>query len=261
MIAKETLMEYLRGEGIEAIGALPFSECRVQKPHLLTFSPKTALMFLIPYYVPTKEHNLSLYAVAGDYHTFLAQCFDRILPKLRQDFPEAAFIGFTDHSPIDEREAAAKAGLGILGDNGLLIHARYGTFHFIAEILTDLEIDTQAQKIEHCEHCGRCRTACPTPGGCLSALTQKKGELTAEEEEILLRCGSCWGCDACQLCCPHNRHVEPTPISFFYRDRIPVLTSECLNAMSDSFFATRAYAWRGRAVIARNLALLKNKQS
>lgn len=257
MIPKETLTEYLHAAGIPAAGTVPFSACKIQKQHLLTFPAKTALMFLIPYYVPTGEHNLSLYAVAGDYHYYLRGFFDRILPTLHEAFPDASFAGFTDHSPIDEREAAAKAGLGIFGDNGLLIHPRYGTFHFIGEILTDLETDAEVHEIGHCEHCGRCRTACPTPGDCLSALTQKKGVLTAEEEATILRHGSCWGCDACQNCCPHNRNIEETPIDFFHRDRIPILTSERLDAMSDEFFATRAYAWRGRAVIARNLALFE----
>ena len=94
---------------------------------------------------------------------------------------------------------------------------------------------------------------------CLSALTQKKGELTTEEEEAILRGGLAWGCDACQLACPHNirvlREELNTRIPYFAEDRLTRLDSQILSHMSDEAFATRAYAWRGRKVIQRNCAL------
>ncbi len=260
MIASQKLIDCMLSSGVPVVGAIPFSDCRIQKKHLLHFSPKTALMFLIPYYVHTEEHNLSLYAISGDYHYYLKTLFDTLLPSLHQAFPGAIFEGFTDHSPIDERHAAAAAGLGIYGDNGLLIHKSYGTFHFIGEILTDVETDAHSHPIMQCEHCGLCKRSCPTPGDCLSAITQKKGELTPDEENLMLQYNTCWGCDCCQTCCPHNQNVAETPIHFFHQNRIPILTEEILNGMSDEVFATRAYAWRGRAVIERNLRLFASKK-
>jgi epoxyqueuosine reductase QueG len=72
-----------------------------------------------------------------------------------------------------------------------------------------------------------------------------------------------WGCDLCQTACPHTRRVirdgYTTPIPFFHESRIPRLTSETLDAMDPSSFKTRAFSWRGRATIARNLAAYEQK--
>jgi epoxyqueuosine reductase len=68
---------------------------------------------------------------------------------------------------------------------------------------------------------------------CLSALTQKK-RLTQEEEELLQAHSLVWGCDTCQLVCPHNHGVENTPLAFFREERIPVLTQEILSYLQES---------------------------
>lgn len=98
---------------------------------------------------------------------------------------------------------------------------------------------------------------------CLSAVTQKKGELTPEEAAYIRKYGSAWGCDICQTSCPLVRRAiereAKTPIEFFYRDRISTLTSGTVNAMSDEEFAARAFSWRGRKTILRNLALFEEQ--
>ena len=82
-----------------------------------------------------------------------------------------------------------------------------------------------------CEDCGRCKTACPTGilrgegKDCLSAITQKKGELTHEEERLILENNTVWGCDACQSCCPYTirakaRGTVYTPIPYFKEECI-----------------------------------------
>ena len=65
-----------------------------------------------------------------------------------------------------------------------------------------------------------------------------------------------WGCDVCQLSCPYNREPEKTPIDFFYRDRIECLTTEWLDSLSKEQFSLRAFAWRGKKTVARNLEKL-----
>ena len=73
-----------------------------------------------------------------------------------------------------------------------------------------------------------------------------------------------WGCDACQLACPHNRRVLSggidTPIPYFREDRLIFIDRDALDAMTDEAFASRAYAWRGRAVIRRNVVLCEDAQ-
>jgi len=68
-----------------------------------------------------------------------------------------------------------------------------------------------------------------------------------------------WGCDLCQSSCPHNKNPKLTPVEFFHRDRIPCLTREILDNMSDEDFEKRAFAWRKRKTIERNLEILYKK--
>ena len=100
-------------------------------------------------------------------------------------------------------------------------------------------------------------------GECLSAVTQKKGELTEIEAGAIKKYGSAWGCDICQEVCPYTIHAKRkgtiyTEVEFFKKSLTPILDSDTVNSMSDEEFAERAYSWRGRNVISRNLKILEN---
>ena len=101
-------------------------------------------------------------------------------------------------------------------------------------------------------------------GECLSSLTQKKGDLTEQDKQAILKYGSAWGCDICQEVCPYttaaiSRGTIYTSIEFFKSDMIPYLTSNDVESMDDNTFKNRAYSWRGRAPIIRNLKILEEK--
>lgn len=265
-LTPDALRPMLAAESVDCAGIVPLTACRLTRTYLLnraglSTDRGSVILFALPYRAPgEKDANLSCYAIPPDYHHIAAALFARLIPALKARFPGAKFAGFADHSPIDERHAAAIAGLGIIGDNGLLITERYGTYVFLAEIITDLPTDVQPGEIRTCAHCGACRAACPVGMDhtrCLSALTQKKGELTAEEADLIRANGSVWGCDICQTACPHNRTALCAPLPPFTADRIPHLTSSIVEAMDDGTFARRAYAWRDRAVILRNLRLME----
>ena len=269
----DTVRELLTKNKIHLVAPIPLSDCRITRKYLLDRADiidGTAFVFAIPYLSSTSldnERNISAYAAPPDYHGFSASLFEEILPSLRTSFPNNKFVGFSDHSPIDERLAAASAGLGILGDSGLLITEKYSSYVFLGEIITDASIECVAKEPRYCEGCGACRDACPysLSGGCLSALTQKKGELTKEEEAIIIKYGSAWGCDICQAVCPHTARAikEKTiisPIPYFSKDVIPHLTADLICQMADSEFSRRAYSWRGRETIMRNLRLLQTEQ-
>ena len=263
----ESLSSFLGKEGITSYASLPIEECYFDenkaKRVRLEFTPKSALMLVIPYFVSLGE-NLSTYATAEDYHAYAEGLGERVNAHLRSLFPGEQFRFFCDKSPLSERYAAARAGLGVLGDNGLLITHTYGSFVFLAEVLSTLPADAfecaSAVEVQGCIHCGACKKACPTgcledwSRPCLSAITQKKGELTEEEACLVLENGSVWGCDICQLACPMNKK-QPTPIPFFHQNRITRITAELLDEMPESDFLRRAFSWRGKAPLYRNLSL------
>ena len=243
--------------------AIPFSEATVlirRKIDQLPFVPQSVIIFAIPYYAGELPcRNLSRYAVAKDYHLFFQRFSEEIKTELQKLYPQEFFVAFADNSPIDEREAAAKAGLGLRGMNKLLLTERYGSYVFLGEVLTSIpyrEIGTLSSFAVHeCEKCGLCLSACPKKEVCVSALTQKKGDLTQEEKEAIRSLGSVWGCDICQDVCPHSKNAEITPIDYFKVDLIERLTPEMLETMSDEVFCQRAYSWRGKKTILRNLSL------
>lgn len=271
------LKEYLSPYGITLTGVLSLADCRIQKSYLLERagfdSEQTAGVFVQLFAVPyltraaeSEDRNLSAYAVSEDYHLFMQNLYHDLLPRLRADFPGHRFAAFVDHSPIDEISAAVDAGMGVRGRNHLLLTERYSSYVFLGEIITDLpliptpSVLPPAQRV--CHNCGACLAACPmlTEGGeCRSAITQKK-QLTAEEQEIVARFDSVWGCDICQEVCPYTSHAKKrgtiyTDIPFFCQAAIPHLSLKVLDSMTDEALSHRAYAWRGREVIHRNLVI------
>ncbi|MBQ8690036.1 MAG: epoxyqueuosine reductase [Clostridia bacterium] len=264
----EIISSFFEEKKIEYFSVLDYSDCREINHGIMArenFSPKSVITFLIPYYTaPVK--NLSVYAASLDYHLIIREITGELIALLSEKYPRNSFRGYGDHSPIDERHAALIAGLGILGDSGLLINEKYGTFVFIADVVTDIPPDelgaAAPREVELCTHCGACRRACPTGilrsegDDCLSAITQRKGELADFEVEMMRKCDTVWGCDVCQLACPYNREVQKTPLEFFHLDRIECLTTDILESFSKADFALRAFAWRGRKTVARNLEKL-----
>ena len=273
-----TVCEMLKTQMGLPVRAIPLSMCRITRLYLLDRAhiptSGTAILFPIPYVVSSDvddaRRNVSLYAVPEDYHVYVRELGDTLLPLLNTHFPDYRFALFSDHSPIAEVDAAARSGLGLLGNNHLLITPTWGSYVFIAEILTDMPYDEVTNiplcdippMPPRCKGCGVCTNACPAQHApdesCLSALTQKKGGLSEDEQAALKHHPLVWGCDLCQTVCPYNRRVEDTPIPFFRERRLSRLNLSAIEAMSDAEFSRRAYAWRGRSVIERNLHIKKD---
>ena len=274
MEATQFIRAALAAEGITECGFLPRSHFRILNERLMQRcgDVQSAVMFLIPYRcatLPRDGLNISLYARVKDYHTYFSALAGRLTEVLTGRFPGERFYGFCDHSPIDEKAAAAQCGLGILGRNSLLINRTYGSFVFIGSLLTSMVLcgEESDRTTAFCCGCGRCKRSCPVSAitgtgidraRCLSAITQKKHK-TPEEEALLRKTGAVWGCDICQLVCPMNAAAAYTEIPFFKNSFADMLSAASIEAMSDEEFALYAFSWRGRNVITENIRRVHRK--
>lgn len=224
---------------------------------------KTVISVLFPYYLGEefyKNSNVSRYAVSADYHIITGRIINDIAEALRRRFPESSFEAFVDNSPFPEVRCAVNAGLGVMGINNLFINKDYGSWVFLGEIATDRYFPPFEGAYSLCDGCSKCIDACPGNAltgkelikeKCLSFLSQKKGELSEEIRQKIAETGCAWGCDICQKVCPHNKNAKITPIKEFFETASPTVTKE-------TDIENRAFAWRGKSVIDRNLDIVKN---
>lgn len=241
---------------------LPLIECRAKMR--IPENAKSVIVCLFPYYVGENEkRNLARYAVVADYHKVAGEILKNVCDELKEKF-NATFEAFVDSSPIREVTAATLSGVGYVGKNSLLINEKYGSYVFIAEIVTNLYIPPTPPSTLSCIGCNKCEENCV--GGaikdgkvdlkkCASFVSQKKGELSESEKELIRKTNLVWGCDRCSDVCPHNKTPEKTPLKKFYENIVWSFEEN----MSDEFIASRAWGWRGRKVLERNLFIIKEK--
>ncbi len=229
---------------------------------------KVCIVALFPYFCGyPEEANISIYAHGRDYHRVVT----RILTEVAHGLELDSYSVHTDIGPEIDRLLCVNAGLCFVGRNGMCINDKYGSYFFIGYIACNASLKLSEPLNRECMGCIKCIRACP--GGaltdkfceekCLSAITQKKGDLSKWEQELVKNNGTAFGCDICQRVCPHNEHAEHTPIPAFAEDRVCSLCLDELSAMSNKEFqkkyGDRAFSWRGKAPLIRNLGLLKSE--
>ncbi len=258
---EEVIARILRQAGIDAYGFCAFCpeyllSCRAASR--LPKEAKSVIVVLFPYaFCDSRPRNISRYAAVPDYHEAAGNVLKSVSAQISETFG-APCEPFMDNSPLPEVSCAVAAGLGVRGDNGLLIHPKYGSYVFIGCMVTPLPLSPAVVGRTECLHCGACARVCPgkcLPGSdrtsCLSAITQKKGALSPGEQALLYKGGSAWGCDRCQEVCPMNTGVTACPHPCFSGYE-PWLSEQSLSDLRH-----KAYGWRGAETVRRNLHLLK----
>lgn len=168
---------------------------------------------------------ISRYAWGDDYHEVLKARLDALLASIRAglepgDVERFEARAYVDTGPVQERVYAQYAGLGWIGKNTCLISPELGSWLFLGEIITTLDLEADTQGLEQCGTCTRCLDACPTgalvesgvldSGRCLSYLTiEHRGDVPAEYHAAI---GThIYGCDICQEVCPYNQPAPASP--------------------------------------------------
>lgn len=235
-------------------------------PFIIMENAASIIVFLLPYKVTDKRTNLSDYAKGMDYHKVSEKISETIIKALKSE--GFSGVAFCDNGVLDDRYLAYLAGLGVYGKNGLIINKKYGTYTFIGYIVTDYAFDEHEAEKGTCTGCDKCIISCP--GGaisesgidynlCASYITQKKGELTQIEADIVKKSGYVWGCDVCQNVCPMNKNTQNSEIYEFIHDTVDELTDEGLsNREFMNKYKNRAFSWRGAGVIRRNIRISRN---
>lgn len=263
------LQEILSLFDIRSFGVCDFSPSLIRLPcrrtHEIPAQAKSIIVCAFPYYTGEHPHaTVCRYAIVPDYHAVCGTILNSSCNLLQQEFG-GSFVWFCDISPFSETRLAVQAGLGVRGQNNLIIHPTYGSYFVIGEIITDQPFPASEAHMGSCMGCGACLKQCPQNciksdgvdySQCLSALTQQKGILTPAQQTAIQQGGLAWGCDRCQECCPHNRNLPHTHIPAFLSDMQPIVHRRNVA----SLLKTRAFGYRGEKVLQRNLDLLKSER-
>ncbi len=162
---------------------------------------------------------VSRYALGRDYHKLMRKRLQKLAMLLSDEIGEYGYRVFTDSAPVLEKALATRAGLGWQGKHSNVLHREHGSWFFLGEIYTDLELEPDQPISEHCGECTACMDKCPTQAivapyivdsrRCISYLTIEHH--SAIPEELREAMGNrIYGCDDCQLYCPWNRFEKLT---------------------------------------------------
>ena len=193
-------------------------------PRLLVPGAKSMVSLMYNYF-PKKElaeeGNLKIakYAYGEDYHIVIKEKMKEFLRRLQEAIGEIGGRAFVDSGPVMERAWAAKSGIGWIGKNSLLLNRGHGSFFFLAELILDLDLESDGPIKDYCGTCTACMDACPTDAipepfvvdgsKCISYFTiELKGEIPSEVKGSQFE-SWIFGCDICQDVCPWNKFSKP----------------------------------------------------
>jgi len=196
-------------------------------PRLLFPAARSVIVTALNYYTDNPHSKdpsagkISRYAWGDDYHDVVRKKLTELLDWMRS--MDASVDGkiCVDTAPMMDKAWAVRAGLGWLGKHTNLITTDAGSWVFIGEILVNVELEYEHQKVEdHCGTCTACLDACPTGAivgpylvdsrKCISYATIELRDETLPVNISSNLDGWFYGCDICQDVCPWNRFEKPT---------------------------------------------------
>ena len=240
-------------------------------PKLIMEDASSIIVCAIPYYTGKEyESNISRYCYGLDYHLVIKEKLNEICEEIKSKDDKFKYEIFTDNGPLVDRYLAYLAGIGYYGINNNIITDKYGSYVFIGYIVNNYNLEVDESNDKTCLGCNKCVKYCPgnalegnyqmDPKKCISYITQKKEELTDEEKEKMKKNKSLFGCDICQVVCPHNKDIEISKFKEFTNNLITNLNEEEINSISNKEFKRRykerAFSWRGRNIIKRNMDII-----
>ncbi|MCL2930936.1 MAG: tRNA epoxyqueuosine(34) reductase QueG [Trichodesmium sp. MAG_R03] len=224
---------------LEWMGSPKRQDLKVVMPEV-----QSVICVALNYYTPHQHSEsseigkISRYGWGRDYHKVMHKKLKFLANWLQEQDKNILTRYYADTGPIMEKPLAEQAGLGWIAKNGNLITREYGSWVFLGEVLTNLELRRDSPHTEHCGSCTRCLEACPTnaivesfvidANLCIAyhTIENRNPELPPHIKSNLK--GWVAGCDICQDVCPWNqRFAQETNIDEFqpYPDNLaPQLT-------------------------------------
>lgn len=252
-------------------------------PTKLVPGAKSVVSLLYNYY-PSQDltekqqknaYKLSKYAYGEDYHFVIKHKLKELLYRIREEIGHVEGRAFVDSAPVLDKAWAIRSGLGWRGKNSLLLTKQKGSFHFIAELIIDLDLKYDSRVKDFCGTCTACIEACPTGAieepykvngsKCISYFTI---ELRDEIPEDMRGKFENWmfGCDICQDVCPWNRFSTPhnEPLFNPHPELLELEKGDWEELTKETFgriFKKSAVKRTKFEGLSRNIAFLKNKES
>ncbi|MCB1096919.1 MAG: tRNA epoxyqueuosine(34) reductase QueG [Verrucomicrobiae bacterium] len=228
---------------------------RRENPQLVMSGAKSMIVLALNYWQgdapPQRETPagargiIARYAWGDDYHQIIEDRLADICLVL-EDLGGTQQRGYVDYGPILERDFASASGIGWNGKSTVQIHRKLGTWFFLAEVLTTLDLPADSPSNDHCGKCTRCIDACPTRAitaprhvdarRCISYLTiENPGPIPEAFRKTIG--GRIFGCDDCLAICPWNRFAQTArDAARFSRPQVQrMLLRDFLTLTDDSF--------------------------
>ncbi|MFN0164336.1 MAG: tRNA epoxyqueuosine(34) reductase QueG [Burkholderiales bacterium] len=172
--------------------------------------------------------RVSVYAWGRDYHKVLRGRLQQLAKAIEAEVGHFGHRVFTDSAPVMEVALGVRGGLGWRGKHTLLLSREAGSYFFLGEIYTDLQLPPDAPVEDHCGACFACAEACPTGAitgpyqldarRCISYLTiELKGAIPQDLRPLIGN--RIYGCDDCQAACPWNKYARTAALPDFRQVR------------------------------------------